>query len=144
MPFSQDRLDQFFAIYERNSLSDDPGTAAAQYAEAFLAAVPQGPQIVPAALFAEKLPMRKRLFDEAGLVSTELTSRRDLRLGERYVLVGTEWRMNFVPENREATSFEVASSFLIDMGGSEPKIVAYIAHQDVFQIMKERKLLPSA
>jgi hypothetical protein len=142
MPFTQNALDQFFSTYERDSLSDDPAKAAAYFADHFLAAGPQGPMMVPAAAFAQRLPARKQLFNDAGLTSTELTSRRDLRLGDRYVLVETEWTMNFLPENQPSTNLAVSSSFLIDMGSSEPRIVAYIPHQDIFQIMKERRLLP--
>ncbi len=142
MPFTQDALDQFLSTYERNTSSDDPTQVAAQFADDFLAAGPQGPVIVPAAVFAQKLPARKRLFDEAGLESARLTSRRDLRLGERYVLVETKWRMNFASEGKPGTSMDVGSSFLVDMGGSEPRILVYVAHQDVFQMMKDRKLLP--
>ena len=142
MPFTQEALDQFISTYERNTSSDDPSQAAAQFAENFLAAGPQGPVIVPAAVFAQKLPARKQLFDEAGLKSARLASRRDLRLGERYVLVDTRWRMNFAPERNPGISLDVGSSFLVDMGGSEPRILVYVAHQDVFQMMKDRKLLP--
>jgi len=142
MPFAQETLDHFLSTYEQNTVNPDPDVVVTQFADTFIAGGPSGAMVVPAALFAERLPARKRRFQEAGLQSTELRARRDRRIGDRYVLVETEWTMNFVPEGKPATSLTVTSSFLIDMGGSEPRILAYLAHQDIFQMMQERMLLP--
>jgi hypothetical protein len=132
------------STFERNTANDDAAIVAAQFADTFLAAGPGGAIMVPAVAFAQKLPDRKRIFDAAGLQSSKLVSSRDTRLGDRYVLVDTKWQMDFVPDGKPATCLTVGSSFLIDMGGPEPKILAYVTHQDIFEKMKERGLLSSS
>lgn len=141
MPFAQDSLDRFMSTYEQNTGSDDPAVLAAQFAPTFLAAGPDGASSVPLAAFAPKLLQRKRLFTSAGLQSTRLVARRDMPVGDRYALVYTQWRMDFSSDAAPAVSITVASSFLIDMGSPEPKILAYLAHQDIFQRMKESGVL---
>lgn len=140
MPFMQDALDQFLLTYERNAASDDPEAVAAQFADSFIAGGPEGSAMIPGKLFAQKLPQRKEMFRQAGHRVSRLMERRDLPIGDRYVVVDTRWEMEFAPEGRPEEHLNVGSAFLIDMGGPEPKILAYIAHQDIFRLMQERGL----
>ena len=142
MPFTQDALDQFLLTYERNAASGYPEAVAAQFADSFIAGGPEGCAIIPGRLFAQKLPQRKELFRQAGHRSSQLVTRRDIPIADRYVVVDTRWQMDFAPDGKPGTSLNVGSAFLIDMGGSEPKILAYLACQDVFRLMQERGLLP--
>ena len=144
MSFVQETLDQFLSTYEWNTVNADPTVVVTQFADTFIAAGPSGTMVVPATAFAEKLPARKQLFRKAGLQSSRLVSRKDSRIGERYVLVDTEWRMDFAPEGKPALTIPVGSSLLIDMGGPEPKILAYLPHQDIFQLMRDSGLLPAS
>jgi hypothetical protein len=143
MSYNQDTLDQFMAAFEQNTTAARPETAAAQFATHFVAGGPQGSAVVPVEFFVQKLPERKELFRQAGLQSRKLVGRRDTQVGDRYALVQTQWQMDFAREDRTAVTFVVGSSFLIDMGGSEPKILAYLSDQDVFQLMRERGLMPA-
>jgi hypothetical protein len=138
MRFPQAALDQFISSYERNTSNSDPSAVVAQFADPFLAAGPDGSVVVPTAAFAQKLPGRKQYLVAAGLRSSRLIARRDTAVSERYVLVDTEWQMDFVPADKPAASITVGSSFLIDMGGTEPKILAYLTHQDIFRLLQER------
>jgi hypothetical protein len=144
MSYSKEALDDFMATYERNAVDSTPSAVLLQFAENFLAAGPAGPVLVPAAAFAQHLPARKQSFDKAGLQSSKLTSRRDLRLGDRYVLVDTDWQMDFAPADMPHATLTAKSSFLVDMGQAKPKILAYISHQDIFQLMQERGLIARA
>jgi len=142
MPFTQDALDQFLVSYERNAASGHPEAVAAQFADSFIAGGPEGSAIIPGKIFAQKLPQRKELFQRAGHRSSQLVARRDIPIGDRYVVVDTRWKMDFAPDGKPGTSLNVGSAFLIDMGDSEPKILAYLAYQDIFRLMQERGLLP--
>jgi hypothetical protein len=142
MSLAQDALDQFLLTYERNAANVHPEAVAAQFADSFIAAGPEGSAIISGKLFAQKLPQRKELFQRAGHRSSRLVSRRDIPIGDRYVVVDTRWEMDFAPDGQPGTSLNVGSVFLIDMGGPEPKILAYLTHQDIFRLMQERGLLP--
>ncbi|MFP5226448.1 MAG: hypothetical protein ACLGXA_02380 [Acidobacteriota bacterium] len=144
MPFSQGALDAFLLTYEKNTTNVDPAKVVSQFADSFLAAGPAGSIILPAAAFAQTLPARKQTFKDAGHQSSQLIARRDTRIGDRYVLVYTQWEMDFAPEGAHPFRLLAASSFLIDMGGADPKILAYLAHQDVFELMKQRAVPATA
>jgi hypothetical protein len=141
MPFTPQALDQFMTTYERNTASDDPADVVAQFADTFLAAGPDGSVLVSTTAFAQKLPMRKQHFENAGLRSTQLIARRDTLIGERYVLVDTQWQMDFAPAGKPAVTLTPQSSFLIDMGTPEPKILAYLSHQDIFKLIVDSDLV---
>ena len=58
-------------------------------------------------------------------------------LGDRYVLVETEWVMEF------ETGEEIAlrSTFIVHRAEDGLKIVFYLAHQDLMAVLKERGIL---
>ncbi len=141
MPSLQDALDQFLLTYERNAANGDPKAVAAQFADSFIAGGPEGSAIIPSKLFVQKLPQRKEIFRQAGHRVSRLVERRDVQIGDRYVMVDTRWEMEFAPEGKPGENLNVGSAFLIDMGGPEPKILAYLAHQDIFRLIQERGLL---
>ena len=143
MPLAQESLDRFMSSYECNTENADPAAVAGQFADPFLAAGPEGSIVVPAAVFARNLPGRKRLFDSAGLKNAKVVDRRDTMIGDRYVLVDTQWQMDFNPKGELAVSITVSSSFLIDMGGTAPKILVYLPHRDIFQLLRNQGLLPA-
>jgi hypothetical protein len=134
-------MEQFFRIFEANTNTDNVDAAVSQFADVFMAASPQGAQAVRAADFALALPRKKHLFDRLGCRSTELVSLREQHLDARYTLAGTQWKMTFALPGIEPQDILAESVFIIDTGGNEPKIVFYLAHQDLMQILKDRGLL---
>ncbi|AXC11448.1 hypothetical protein ACPOL_2124 [Acidisarcina polymorpha] len=140
--FTQEALDSFLSTFERNTTSSDPAVVIAQFAETFLAAGPAGSTLVPAATFAQMLPSRRQYFEKAGLRASQLIARHDMQIGERYVLVDTQWKMDFAPTDKPEITLTVGSAFLIDMGSSDPKILAYLTHQDIYQLIQEHNLSP--
>jgi hypothetical protein len=54
--------------------------------------------------------------------------------------VDTEWRFVLAPKERPEVTLTNGSSFLIDMGGAEPRILVYLSHQDIFERMRSHGL----
>lgn len=108
--------------------------AAALYAETFLAAGPEGARCVRLEDFLKALPKRKEMFEAAGCKRTELASVTETPLDERYTMARTKWRMTFAREGGERL-VEVESTFLVDMGGEKPRILAYLSHQDALRLV---------
>jgi hypothetical protein len=107
---------------------------------------PSGAQTVRATDFAAVLPKRKALFDQLGSQPAELTAVQEARLDSRYVLARTTWHFSFVPENSPAQQFDTDSTFLIDTGFPDTeeadfKILLYLPHQDIMQILRDRGIL---
>ena len=141
MTSCESEMERFFRSFERVSAGEDVPAMVAQFADVFLAAGPQGAKAVSAAEFAQVLPKRKQLFDSLGCVATELVQLEELRLDARYTMAKTRWRMTFVQSGREAQEVLADSVYLVDRGAEEPKIILYLANQDILAVLKERGIM---
>ena len=141
MHYASEAIARFFRTFEANASRNSIEAQVSQFADVFMAANPQGAQAVRAADFALALPKKKQFFDQLGCRSTELISLREQHLDARYVMASTQWKLTFVqPENR--TQDVVAESiYILDTGGDAPKIVFYLACQDLMQVLKDCGLL---
>jgi|SRR4051794_36588716 len=134
-------IERFFRTFESNTTNNDAAATVAQFADVFMAANPQGAQAVRAADFALALPKRKELFDRLGYRSSELVALNEQRLDDRYILASTQWKMTFAKPESPKQEVVVKSVFIVDTGASSPKIILYLANQDIVQVLKERGLL---
>jgi hypothetical protein len=141
MQQTTDTLEQFFRSFESSAASNDVSAQVAHFADAFMAASPQGTQVVHANDFAVALPRRKQLFDRLGCRSTALISLEKKILDARYVMASTRWRMTFIRNEGKAEEVLVDSIYIVDTGGEAFKIVFYLANQDLMQILKERGIV---
>jgi hypothetical protein len=132
-------LESFFQDFEHNSNLSETSAVISQFAETFLVAGPQGAQMVPAPAFALALPRRRKQFAEMGCQSTELISLRETELGNHYVMAETEWQMTFVRGEKSPEEIRVASTFIVYTGDEQPKIVFYLAKDDVIALLKNRE-----
>jgi hypothetical protein len=140
MDQSSSAVARFFQNYELLISNDDIPALASLFDGVFLAAGPQGAKCVRAEDFALALPKRKQLFDKLGCQSTALVSLQETALEARYALAKTKWKMTFLQSagNQEIL---VDSTFLLDMARPDPKILLYLANQDIMQILRDRGIL---
>ena len=131
-------VEAFFRQFELNNNRSDFSAAVAQFADTFMAAGPQGAQCVKASDFVLALPKRKQLFESFGCHSMQLVSVDAHSLGERYSMAHTRWRMNFAESDRSGEAVFVDSTFIVETTEQRSRIVLYLAHQDVFAILKQR------
>lgn len=131
MEMIRSRITEFMECFER-SRAAGAEAAAALYAETFLAGGPEGARCIRAEDFLKALPKRKEMFETAGCRKTELAGVTETPLDERYKMARTKWRMTFAREGGEKV-VEVESTFLVDVGGETPRILAYISHQDALK-----------
>ena len=141
MSASESRVGRFFRSYARVSAGEDTTAMAAQFADVFMAAGPQGAQAVKAGDFALALPRRKQLFDRLGCRPAELVGFEEWPLDARYTMAKTRWRLSFVRGEEEVREVQVDSVFIVDGGGDDLRIVFYLANQDIFAVLKERGIL---
>ena len=137
---TSEAIERFFRTFESNTNSDNVGATAALFADVFMAAGPQGAQVVRAGDFALAVPKKKQFFDSLGCRSTELVSLTETRLDGRYTMATTQWKMAFARPGIESQEVIAASVYIVDTGGPEPKVVFYLANQDLMQVLKDRGL----
>jgi hypothetical protein len=143
MSQASESIERFFRTFEANASSDDVDTAAAQFSDVFMAAGPHGTQAVRAADFARALPKRKQLFQDLGHQSTQLVSLIEKRLDARYVLATTQWKMTFAGSGTSPKAIVVDSAYIVDAALPQPKIVFYLANQDLMQVLKDAGIMNS-
>jgi hypothetical protein len=134
---------RFLQSYEANTTLGDIPALLTQFADPFMAAGPTGVQCLRAADFASELPKRLKLFAGLGAQPSKLVSCQETRLDERFTMAETRWQMTFVREGRPTQEALADSLFVIDMASDEPKIILYIAHQDLVATLREKGILPA-
>ncbi len=133
-------LERFFKEYERYAnLGEAEGTASL-FAEVFLAADPAGVRAVSAAQLGVGVSQRKKLFESLGSRSTELIWLEQRPLDDRYILATTKWKVGF--DREEMKELVLESSFVVHRSEAGPRIVFYLAHESLMDVLKERGLLP--
>ena len=141
MHLPSEAMERFFRTFESNTMSHDTDAAVSQFADVFMAASPSGAQAVRAGDFALALPKKKQLFDKLGCRSTQLVWLREQRLDVRYSLASTHWKMTFDQPEGQPQQVVVESVYIVDTSGDAPKIVFYLANQDLMQVLRERGIL---
>ncbi len=143
METTKTALELFFDDYANHTDKGNVPELIACFADVFLAAGPQGAKPVRAADFALALPKRYKLFESMGCRSTELIGMHETRLDERHVSARTEWRLTFERPGAESEQIVVASTFLIDAGAGPFRILLYLAHSDIMEVLKQRGIVPA-
>ena len=134
---------RFIQTFARNTAEGKGAELIAQFADSFLYAGPAGSQLVRACDFALALPKRKQIFEQFGYRSTGLADVRETMLDDRYALVHSRWRFTFAPAQGMAYTLDTESSFLVDTGAEPFRILVYVAHQDILEILQKRTATPA-
>jgi hypothetical protein len=133
----------FLQSYEANAASGDIPALLAQFTDPFMAAGPTGLQCLRSADFALALPKRMQLFAGLGAQPSKLVSCEETRLDHRFVMAETRWLLTFIQEEQPPREALADSLFILDTAGAPPKIVFYLAHQDLLATLRDKGILPS-
>jgi hypothetical protein len=135
-------LANFLQAYETNSSTGNVTALLTQFADPFMAAGPTGVQCLRAADMAAALPKRLQLFAGLGAQPSKLVSCQETRLDERFIMAETRWQMTFIREGQPTRQVMADSLFILDTAADTPKIILYIAHQDLVANLREQGILP--
>lgn len=141
MSVSHDAVTAFFHKFAASSQSKDTTAEISHFADVFLAAGPSGNTLVKVEDFAKVLPKRRQLLEASGLVHTALKSFDVTASTERHAVVNNTWEMNFETQTHGKVTIPVSATFTIDMASETPKVLVYLSHQDILQILRDRGML---
>ena len=68
-------------------------------------------------------------------------SLKQTQMDDRYVMAKTTWRLDFARGSNEMVKVLVNSTYLLDTSASDFKIVLYLTHQDIMQVLRDRGIL---
>jgi hypothetical protein len=135
-------IGRFFQTFAQKSSEESIPSQVSLFADPFLSADPHGTRCVRLEDFAAELPRRKMLFDRLGCRPAVLVNLEETHLDARYVLARTTWRFDFARANPEEAEHVLAdSTYLVDTGTEGFKIVMYMAHQDIMQVLRDQGIL---
>ena len=136
METATNTVEVFLRDYARHTDEGNVPELIACFAETFVAGGPQGAKAVRASDFALALPKRYQLFAQMGCRRTELIGVEEHRLDARYVSARTRWRLTFERAGQEALPLEVESTYLVDAGEDAFRILVYLAHDDIMEMLR--------
>ncbi|MCX4092988.1 hypothetical protein [Nocardia sp. alder85J] len=123
-------LAAFLSDFERRSAipESDQGE---QFAAQFLTADPNTATVVTREALVASLPMRRSMFEAAGLGHAVCVAASQLDLDDRHVLVTADWDT----PRRDGESVRLESTYLVrrDAGGCH--ILVYLNHRDLAAIL---------
>ena len=141
MSISHDAVAAFFQKFAASSNSKDTPAEISHFANVFVAAGPSGSAVVKMEDFEKALPKRRQLLEASGLVHTSLKSFDVTASTDRHVVVNNTWEMDFETQAHGQVTIPVSATFTIDMATDAPKVLVYLAHQDILQILRDRGML---
>lgn len=141
-PNTAAQIERFLQTYAHHSDKGDVPELIACFADVFLAAGPDGAQLIRSTDFALALPKRYKLFQAMGCRSTALTGVRQTWLDQRYVSVWTEWQLTFERPGTPPHPITVESTYLIDAGSEPFRILVYLAHSDIMKVLTQHGIAP--
>jgi hypothetical protein len=122
------RLHEFFTLYGNLSLSDHPEQLSELYGEAFVAADPERTGAFPNDdAFKQWL---RGLHDSNiahGMQAMDVLGIAEHPLGEIFVLTTVTWGARYEKTRDQIIPFDV--SYMVNVGGDEPKIIGYFSHK---------------
>jgi hypothetical protein len=135
-------VEGFLKRYEVNSNVGDAEEVVKQFADVFMAADPGGARAVPSSVLLMAIPHRKKLFEGVKSSVTTLASVKQTRLGERYVLLETEWLVKFDRGRGHCEDLPLRSTFVVYRSDDGIRIVFYLNHEDLTSVLRRKGVLP--
>jgi hypothetical protein len=143
MEITKASVEHFLYDYARLTDEGNVPELTACFADTFLAGCPQGAKTVRANDFALALPKRYQVFAQMGCRKTELIRIDEQRLDARFVSARTRWRLTFERAEDQPLPIEVESTYLVDAGAEPFRILVYLAHDDIMEILKQNGIAPA-
>jgi ketosteroid isomerase-like protein len=132
-----ERVGAFFAEYEANIAGADPTAVAAQYADSFVFAGPNGTQAVRREDFVKVLPKRQAFVKSAGLQSSKVVAVEEASVDDRCVLVKVQWSLQFESATAPVSAIDVSSTYLLQQQPDGLRIVFQLDHDDLMKRVQE-------
>jgi ketosteroid isomerase-like protein len=133
----------FFDQYARSRSAMDIDRIASQYADSCMFAGPGGARVAEKQAVREGFPKAMELLKTVGHTSTKLASVNETRMDEHYAMVRAQFVWRFEKAAAPPTDVNVDSTFILYTKDGVPKIVFQHEHEDFWQALRTRGILPA-
>ena len=136
-------VQEFFDQYARCRSAMDIDRIAFQYADSCMFAGPDGARVAEKQAVLAGFPKALELLKTVGHTSTKLASLDETRVDEHYAMVRAQFVWGFEKAAAPPIDVKVDSTFILYLKDGMPKIVFQHEHEDFWQALRTRGLLPA-
>jgi ketosteroid isomerase-like protein len=135
-------LREFFEHYARSRTARDADGIVSQYADRCMLAGPDGVRVFEKQALLEVFPKALEFLKTVGHTSTRLASFSEASVDEHYAMVRAQLVWRFEKGATPPIDVEVDSMFILYLKDDVARIVFQQEHEDFFQMLRTRGVLP--
>jgi ketosteroid isomerase-like protein len=136
-------VQEFFDQYVRSRGTMDIERIVSQYAASCMLAAADGPRVAEKQAIRTGFPKALELLKTVGYTHTRVASLRETTLDEHYAMVRAQFVWRFEKGAAPPIDVEVDSTFILYLKDGELKIVFHHEHEDFWQVLRTRGVLPA-
>lgn len=137
-----DRIDEFFARYEKGANSFDPDLMVSLYTDEFMGGDPNGVSCGHNdQSLRDAFVQRKEFFRKIGFKSARVLSVDARPLDENYTMAKVHWHMTFEKQAGNPLDFKFFITYFLYDSGAGPRAAFWISHEDEQKVMHEAGLV---
>lgn len=138
-----EKIDEFFARYEKGANSFDPDLLTSLYTAEFMAGDPNGVSCGSNdQALHDAFIQRKAFFQQIGFKRAKILHVEATPLDEKYTMAKVHWHMTFEKQPNHPLDFKFFITYFLYDPGSGPKAAFWISHDDEQRVMREAGLIP--
>ena len=135
-------VQEFFDQYARSRSAMDIDRIVCQYADSCMLAAADGARVAEKQAMLAGFPKALELLKTVGHTSTKVASLDETRVDEHYAMVRAQFVWCFEKAAAPPIDVEVDSTFILYLKDGVPKIVFHHEHEDFWQVLRTRGVLP--
>jgi hypothetical protein len=136
-------VQEFFEQYTKSRSTLDIDRIVSQYADSCMLAAHDGVRVAERQALAAGFPRALELLKTVGHTSTSLASLSESRVDEHYAVVRAQFIWHFEKAGALPIEVTVDSMFILYLKDGVPKIVFHQEHEDFWQALRTRGVLPA-
>ena len=136
-------IQECFDQYARSRSAMDSDRIVSQYADTCMFAGPNGTQVAEKQALLAGFAKAMELLKTVGHTSTKLASLNETRVDEHYAMVRAQLIWRFEKAAAPPIDVTVDSTFILHIKDGVPKIVFQHEHEDFWQALRTRGVLPA-
>ena len=136
-------VQEFFEQYVRSRSTMDVDRLVSQYADSCMFAAHDGVRVVEKPALLAGFPKALELLKTVGHTSTSLASLSEARVDEHYAMVRAQFVWRFEKASAPPIDVTVDSTFILYLMDGVPRIVFHHEHEDFWQRLRTRAVLPA-
>ena len=136
-------VQEFFEQYARSRSGMDIDGIVSQYADLCMLAASDGARVAERPTLLAGFPKALGLLKTVGHTSTDLSSLHETSVDEHYAMVRAQFIWRFEKAAARPIDVTVDSTFILYMKDGVPKIVFHHEHEDFWEALRTRGVLPA-